>query len=148
VLLAPMPADHPDAWRCYAPPVLRRCRQKLHDGGVMVLRTQAGPGGIDDALAVARAFERVLGGGWAVVALVDGRLDMLLIGATEPADAVGIARPWRPRAPAGAFVVPLERLCPGGTAWGRLGGRGRLLRGTTSPEKLRRHLQGLRPRAR
>ncbi len=135
-ILAPMPADHPDAWQCYAPAVLRRCRRKLHEPAVMVLRTQAGPRAIDDGLAVARAFEDVLEGGWAVVALIEGHLDVLLIGA---AGAVP-----RPEARPGVFVVPLGRLCPEGTPRGWLGGRGPLLRGTTGPQELRRHLERVR----
>ena len=101
----------------------------------MVLRTQAGPGAIDDGLAVAGAFEDVLDGGWAVVAIIDGHLDMLLIGAGAAAR--------RPDGRPGAFVVPLERLCPQGTPRGWLGGRGRLLRGRTSPAGLRRHLEAV-----
>ena len=136
LLLAPMPADHPDAWRCYATGVLRRCRKKVHEQGILTLRSQVGPGGIGEALAVARGFREVVGAGWAVVALSESGLDMVLIG---PGRAAGGAR--RPRRRGGAFVVPLDRLCPDGAASSRLGGRGGLLRRRIRPEELRQHLE-------
>lgn len=134
VLLAAMPADHPEAWRCYHPAVLRSCAAKVHSGGLMVLRTQASGGGVELALEVARTFARVARGGWAVLALDGGRVDLLLAGAG------GACR--RPRRREGTYVVALDRLVPEtapvpGT---RLGGRGVLFGRRTSPEELRERL--------
>ena len=117
ILLAPLPADHPEAWRCFAPNVLRGCVRKLLPGGTIALRTQAGPGRVGDALCVARAFADMAGGGWAVVAVSDAGLDMLLIGPGPP--------PAAPTSGA-AKVQALEKLlgwAPGARA-SRLSGRG------------------------
>jgi len=145
LLLAPLPADHPEAWRCYVPVVLHRCRRKVHPGGVIALRTQVARGGLDRALSVARAFEEVVGPGWAVVAPCGEGLDMLLVGpAAAPAVAAAVrAVASRPRA--GAWAVTLERLCSNGARSGRLGGRGWLRGGADTGELSRRLAELARP---
>jgi len=111
ILLSPLPADHPQAWRCYNERTLRRCIWRVHAGGIILLRTQAGHGDLAEALAVAKTFYRTVGSGWAVVRLQDGRLDMLLAGPQAGKKAPGVLRPEQS---AGVFVVPLQRLWP---AW-------------------------------
>ena len=136
VLIAALPADHPEAWRCYAPSVLRRCRRKLVGGGVMALRTQARPGRVDDALAVAQGFAEAVRDGWALVAVGPEGVDVLLTGPK----AAG-----RPEAAGGARVVPLDRLLAGRApgAARRLSGRGWVRAGRTTVEALRRRLTGV-----
>ena len=109
IYLCPLPAGHPEAWRCYTPAALALCRAKLADGGVLALRTQVGRDGAEDALAVASSFERAVGGGWAVLAAgPDGGLDMMLIG---PADVA-----IRSEHVEGVLVVSLGVLLPSGRA--------------------------------
>jgi hypothetical protein len=109
IYLCPLSASHPEAWRCYSPAAIALCRAKLVGGGVLALRTQVGPDGAEDALAVASSFERAFGGGWAILAAgPDGGLDMMLIG---PSVAAG-----RPGPVEGALVVPLGALLPPGQA--------------------------------
>lgn len=102
VFLAPLPADHNQAWRCYNYRTLRRCRNRVHRGGVVLLRTQAGGNDLGAALAVARTFHRAVGTSWAVVELHEGTIDLLLVG---PAKAV-TWRSWRE----GLTVVSTEEL--------------------------------------
>ncbi|MBN1942144.1 MAG: hypothetical protein JW849_02515 [Phycisphaerae bacterium] len=91
VMLAPLPADHPQAWRCYNETVMRRCKRLAEmrnpDGsvalGLMVLRTQAAADHVRQALAVARTFHQTVRGGWAVVAIQRSGIDMLLLGPNE-----------------------------------------------------------------
>ncbi|MBN1556348.1 MAG: hypothetical protein JXA11_16530 [Phycisphaerae bacterium] len=91
VMLAPLPADHPQAWRCYNETVLRRCKRLTElrnpdgtdDYGLMVLRTQVGADHVRRALAVARTFHKAVRSGWAVVAVRRSGLDMLLMGPNE-----------------------------------------------------------------
>lgn len=91
VMLAPLPADHPQAWRCYNETVLRRCRRLTEmrnpDGsvayGLLVLRTQARSNRVRYALAVARTFHQAVRSGWAVVAIQRSGLDLLLLGPNE-----------------------------------------------------------------
>jgi len=105
VLLAPLPADHPQAWRCYNQRSLRRCLDRIRPGGALVVRTQAAVDRIPAALAVAGTFRRVVGSGWAVVGLDESGVDILLAG---PADAVR-----RPLAEEGLFVVPIDKMLTG-----------------------------------
>lgn len=102
VYLCSLPADHPDAWRCYNDQSLRRCMETVR-GGVFLLRTQADRRNIGAALAVAKTFHEILGTGWAAAELGEGRLDLLLV--AGPGDL----REHLPRSE-GAFVVPIERL--------------------------------------
>ena len=102
VFLAPLPADHNQAWRCYNYRTLRRCRNRVHGGGVVLLRTQAAGNDLAAALAVARTFHRAVGTSWAVVELHEGTVDLLLVG---PAKAV-TWRSWRE----GLTAVSTERL--------------------------------------
>lgn len=148
LVLAPMPADHPEAWRCYGDRVLRRCRDKLHRGGVLILRTQVAGGGLGDALAAASALRGVMHTGWAVLAAADGYLDVALIARRGADGRAGGVRPGRPTRREGTWVVPLERLWPGdrAPAANRLSGRGALLRQRVSIETLRRHGRRLAPR--
>lgn len=109
VFLAPLRADHPQAWRCYNDRILRRCRRLTEGGylewmeelgryvpkitsGLVVLRTQVGPGYVRRALSVARTYYNVVGSGWAVVAFKKPArnekpglkgMDMLLLGPRE-----------------------------------------------------------------
>lgn len=88
VMLAPLPADHPQAWRCYNETVLQRCKRMVemknpdgtNDYGIMVLRTQVAPENVRRALAVARTFHQTIRSGWAVVAVQRSGIDMLLLG--------------------------------------------------------------------
>jgi hypothetical protein len=80
VLLAPLPADHPQAWRCYNELTLRRCRrttelieyerdpqtqtiEPVMHHGLMMLRTQASRGRVRQALRVARTFDEAVSSG-------------------------------------------------------------------------------------
>ena len=91
ILLAPLPADHPQAWRCYNEQTMRRCKRLVEmrnpDGtiayGVVVLRTQVAPDRVRKALSVARTFHKAVRSGWAMVALQRSGVDMLLIGPDE-----------------------------------------------------------------
>jgi hypothetical protein len=77
IFLAPLPADHPQAWRCYNELTLRRCRRMtelvgyerqgeagplrpvLHHG-LMLLRTQASADRVRQALRIARTFDEAV----------------------------------------------------------------------------------------
>jgi hypothetical protein len=103
VLLAPMPADHPQAWRCYNEVAMRQAAQCVRGGGPVLLRTQArSPGGEGDALAVASTLLRTVESGWAAVAVRDGWVDVLLGG---PAQSVP-----PPQGREGLLVLSLEDL--------------------------------------
>ena len=132
--LAPLPADHPQAWRCYNETAMSRHSRRA-PGGVMVLRTQAAAGNARAVLAVAKTFQTVMGSGWAAFHIDERTIDVLLIG---PRDA---AR--RPVEVEGLIVVSLAELFDGATwrvwpirvsapsaGWGRWAGaidlRGRL----------------------
>ena len=106
LLLAPLPADHPEAWRCYNERTIRRCVRRVHPNGAILLRTQASQGHIDDLMAVAATFTRVVGPSWAVVEFHDGMIDLLLAGPREIDGQDLIARPTD-RAP--TVVFPSER---------------------------------------
>ena len=109
------PADHPQAWRCYNQRTVLRCAKCLGRRGVLMLRTQAGPGGFHAAMAAARAFRNAVveakgavgnpaaAGETCFVAEVrDGCLDMLLVNSPGAMVAPGRYE--------GLFVVPLEQL--------------------------------------
>ena len=102
MLLSPLPADHPQAWRCYNRPAIRRARQRLQKGGAMLLRTQVRRDSVIRALLVARMFESVVRSGWVVLCAGESEVDILLAG---PAEAVR-----RPTVDAGARVDDLRKL--------------------------------------
>jgi hypothetical protein len=135
-----MPADHPEAWCCYNLGVVRCGRSAVHEGGVVAIRTQVRAGGLGAALAVARTLAAAGETGWAVVALHEGQLDMLLAGSRPTGGARGGLR--RPARREGAFVVPLSRLIPPGAGVrpiGLAGGGGSAVR-RVDPQEFRRHL--------
>ena len=113
LILAPLPANHPDAWRCYNDLAMQRAADRLHAGGAFLLRTQARQGsGEARLLAVAATFRQAVEAGWrtsrpgwAAVAFQEGWVDVLLGG---PAEA---AAP--PEGREGLFVWPLEELLAG-----------------------------------
>jgi hypothetical protein len=121
VLLAPLPADHPEAWRCYNLRTLGRCYPRVlqerwpTDGegaGAMVLRTQARFDHLHDAFEVVRTFLDVVGDGWAVVDRKGDQVDILVAGPKTRGDYVVV------RQPAGtgrAIVISAEDLWPAGT---------------------------------
>jgi len=118
IYLCPLPAGHPEAWRCYSPAALALCRAKLADGGVLALRTRVDRDGAEDALAVASSFKRGLGGGWAVLAAgPDGGLDMMLIGPGDAAVCREFADlPFRSELHGGVWIVTIRALLPSGRA--------------------------------
>jgi hypothetical protein len=103
VVAAPMPLDHPDAWRCYNVRSLRRLRRKAR-GGVMVLRAQADADHPRAVLSAGKTFQAVVGSGWAGIDFGAGRIDLLLVGPREAVD---------PPAVRGGYAVPLSRLLSG-----------------------------------
>jgi len=78
IFLAPLPADHPEAWRCYHLRLLNRARRRAHEGAPVLLRTQTAPGRLGEAIAVARCFRLSFGAGWAAVAINQAHADILL----------------------------------------------------------------------
>jgi len=102
VLIAPLPADHPHAWRCYNRRTIEQCVRRLHPGGVMVLRTQAGGESSADALSVARTFHDVVGPSWAIIAVTRRRVDLMLAGPAE--------RLPQPSSREGLFIVRSDYL--------------------------------------
>ncbi len=135
VFLAPLRADHPQAWRCYNDRILRRCR-RLTEGaylewvpelgkhvprqtsGLVALRTQVAPGHVRRALSVARTYYNVVGSGWAVVAFRPGLagMDMLLLGPDEALagaghdDILAFLRETASRSPGRVYLVPIQEL--------------------------------------
>ena len=107
LLLAPLPADHPDAWRCYNERTIRRCVRRVHAGGVILLRTQVSCDKVADLMAVAETFTRVVGPGWAVATFGDGLVDVLLAGPREIDGRQVIPRPSDAE---GIIVFPAERM--------------------------------------
>ena len=103
IFIAPMPADHPQAWRCYNFKTLSRItnrgilsswqttsyNQKIKQisYGVVLLRTQSSPNNTRKALNVARTFFSVVKSGWAVVAINRKGIDMLLVGPEKSFEA-------------------------------------------------------------
>lgn len=124
ILLAPLPADHPQAWRCYNDKLLRRCVAMACTGdgrwGSVVLRSQAGPGQVRRLLNVARSFADALLArnartpGWAVVAITPAGVDMLLIGPGEVVgdDLLAAMRRLTTNS-VDTFCVPIDKLWPG-----------------------------------
>ena len=121
ILLAPLAADHPDAWRCYNVRTLRRCyRRVLADqaasgsavAGAMMLRTQVAVENRHDAFRVVRTFLDVVGDSWAVVAWDHGMVDVLVAGPKTRDGRVVIERPT-PQG--GAFVISAEHFWPADT---------------------------------
>jgi hypothetical protein len=106
LLLAPVPADCPDAWRYYNFRTLRRCASHVHAGGVVLLRVQARRAALGAALRIARTFHSIVGSGWLVAEMSDEGIDMLLVG---PA---GVVKPPASDNDAVA-VVELEHLWDG-----------------------------------
>jgi hypothetical protein len=144
IYLCPLSASHPEAWRCYSPAALALCRAKLAGGGVLVLRTQVGRDGAEDALAVASSFERAVGDGWAVLAAgPDGGLDMMLIGPAGAAIRSEHVEGRSPEPVEGVLVVSLGVLLPSGRAvrpmgpWARWAGPA----GRSSVDALMRRLE-------
>ncbi len=122
LLLAPLPADHPEAWRCYNEQTLSRCVKRVR-AGVIMLRTQVSQDNISDLIAVVETFNEVVGPSWGVVEFKGGMVDLLLMGPRQPVDGNsdgatrGVPRPVIPamEAPAGAhrpmvYVFPSERI--------------------------------------
>ena len=102
VLLALVPAGHPDAWRCYNDRALARQLARLQDGGLAALRVQAQGDWVPVALAAVRTLSDAVGPCW-VVAQGDGdRVDLFAAG---PA-----ARIDRPFAGQGHGVTSTHRL--------------------------------------
>ena len=91
ILLAPLPADHPQQWRVMNARTMDRVvrmrnRVQLMDGrifwGVIALRTQCGPENVGRLLSIARTYYDAVGSGWMVVGISDRGVDMLLLGPT------------------------------------------------------------------
>jgi hypothetical protein len=101
IYLSALPADHPQAWRCYNEQTLRRCAARVHTGRPILLRIQARPAALGSALAVAKTFYRVVPTGRAIIAYGGGNLDMLLVGPGGRVSAADV--------PAGCVIVPLAR---------------------------------------
>jgi hypothetical protein len=81
LLLAPLPADHPQGWRCYNRATMVRCFAKVHPGGPMLLRTQVTDSDRLDVLpGLVRTFAEVVGSGVVAMAPVGGGWDVLLAG--------------------------------------------------------------------
>lgn len=93
IYLAPLPADHPQAWRVFNEQLLDRCqwftefrtRQEHTLYGLFVLRAQADAEHVRSALRVARTYHNLVRSGWALVAIGQDGLDLLLLG---PEDAL------------------------------------------------------------
>jgi len=90
VLLAPVPAGHPQAWRCYRSGALRRAASRLNSGGVLAIRTQA-PARSKGKIALVVAAVRALAGScWVAWTETDQTLDVLITApARTPSPAAG-----------------------------------------------------------
>jgi hypothetical protein len=81
IYLAPMPADHPQAWRCYNKDAIERCLSHLNPkDGVAAIRTQARAGRLYSALAAVATFHSVVGQSWVVMDLNNNRIDLMIAG--------------------------------------------------------------------
>ena len=112
VLLAPLPADHPNAWRCYNAQTLSRCYRRLVGGagGIMMLRTQVGEDNLADAFDVVKTFIDCVGPSWVVATWGDEHeIDLLVAGPRTRRDRTVIDRPSdRPD----VLVAPAEEFWP------------------------------------
>ncbi len=105
LLLAPLPADHPEAWRCYNERTIRRCVNRIQPGGVIMLRTQVSGDNTESMVAVTETFNRVVGPAWGVAEFHDNVIDLLLIGPRQWDEKPLVQRPSsRP----GVIVFPSE----------------------------------------
>lgn len=102
ILMCPVPADCPQAWRFYNDRALRKHLRRLRDGGCLMVRYQVSLNHWGKALAVAKTFHEAVGSGWAIVETTTDRADWLLVG---PESA---AAPPSPREE--VFVVALPDL--------------------------------------
>ncbi|HDZ20825.1 hypothetical protein LCGC14_0366600 [marine sediment metagenome] len=119
VLLAPLAADHPDAWRCYNLRTIQRSRRRLLSaasegknadrGEAMMLRTQVADENLHDLFAVVKTFTEVVGDCWAVVEWKGGMVDVLVAGPKMRRGQVIVDCP-APRP--GAVVLSAELLWP------------------------------------
>ncbi|MBS3733991.1 MAG: hypothetical protein KGY99_03595 [Phycisphaerae bacterium] len=82
VLLAPLPAGHPDAWRYYNVSALRAAASRLR-GGCLLLRTQGDASAI---AAVARSFLAAVGSGRVCAVPSGRRWDVLIAGPSRVLD--------------------------------------------------------------
>ena len=114
VLLAPLPADHPNAWRCYNAQTLQRCYRRLVKGGdgIMMLRTQVASENLTDAYDVVKTFIDCVGPSWVIAAWGEGEIDLLVAGPRTRRKRVVIDRPTDR---AGALIAPAEEFWPAGT---------------------------------
>ncbi len=125
LLLAPLPADHPEAWRCYNQQTLSRCVRRVHRTGVTLLRTQVSQENISDLIAVTETFNEVVGPSWGVIEFRGGMVDLLLMGPrasstqddeTDSRDrpVAGVTRPTLPAFPGPqvplVYVFPTEHI--------------------------------------
>jgi len=114
VLLAPLPADHPNAWRCYNTQTLQRCYGRLvaEGDGIMMLRTQVASENLADAYGVVKTFIECVGPSWVVAEWGEGEIDLLVAGPRTRRKRSVIDRPSdRP----GAMVAPAEEFWPANT---------------------------------
>jgi len=105
VLIAPLPLDHPQAWRCYNGSTMRWYLRRAHREAVIALRTQVPRDRPEAVAAVARTFQTVVGSGWVAIGIARGTVDVLLVGPEEVAA--------RPASAEGLHVVPLGRFLEG-----------------------------------
>ncbi len=128
LLLSPLAADHPEAWRCYAPGVLARCAAALHRRGVLIVRARARDAGT--LVSVAASFARQVPSGRAVLDVRGGAAELLLAG----------PRPYLlpPPTDDALVTVPLATFFEraGRRPPRRLGGRGWLLSEALTPAEL------------
>jgi len=84
IFMAPVPADHPHAWRCYNSRIMKRCNSMKYDYkeicGLVLLRTQTGGKNVRNILRIAQTFRKTLRSGWAVVYTGEKAIDILLVG--------------------------------------------------------------------
>ena len=123
IFLAAMPADAPQAWRCYNKETLARCISRLdRKNGVVAIRTQSSGGRLSAALAAVATLHSVVGPSWVAMDLDGASVDLMAVGPAErirPPEArnglhllrsdellkaVGQSRTIRILSPAGALV--------------------------------------------
>ncbi len=101
ILLQGMRLDHPLAWRVYNLRVLVACRERLAPGGIVAIRSQAGPEGQAALVAAAKTLLEALGSGYAIIDHKRPYVDVILLG---PASAAPM-----PDGLDNLQVVPLKR---------------------------------------